>query len=294
MGMKWTIGLDLRANGQGALAFARWIGEQTETPERERFDAIHVLEASYLLQELRSAHLPDLEAHAQQRCAEVLAEAGLREPMARAIVIEGDQAETSLAHAASTAGAEALILGRRVGAHDEGIVRLGRVARRAVRWLPLPTIIVPGDLGPTEFGSGPVILATDLTKSSSAAARFAQSFANVVRRKIVVVHVVPRVDPGSMFVPSATVEQLFHQLGLRHGVELEQWRTANGLGDCATVLATGDVISRLIGIAEQERAPLVVCGSRMLSLADRIFTASVGSTLAAYGSVPVAIVPPEV
>lgn len=287
---KWTIGMDLRASGRGALAFARWLRENTRAPREVVFDAVHVAEESFLLRELKHTHLADLEARLLARAGEELELAGL-EDAAVPRVVESTHAEKSLQHEAETSGAEALLIGRRVGAHQESFVRLGRIARRIVRASPVATVVVPGDLGVADFGAGPILLATDLSESSTGAARFALRTAELCGRELLVVHIVPQFDQGDMFVPAATLEQLYHQLGLEHGRALEEWIAAHGLRDAKTALATGDVLSRVLGIAEQEACPLVVCGSRRLSVAERIFNASVGSSLAAYGKLPVAIVP---
>lgn len=291
MAAKWTIGLDLRPSGRGALAFARWARERTQPPGALELDAVHVAEESFLLRELKHTHLADLEARLLTRAGEELELAGLAGATVPRVV-ESTHAERALQDAMETSGAEALVIGRRVGAHEDGFVRLGRVARRVLRSSPVATIVVPGDLGVDDFGNGPILLATDLSESSSGAVGFALRVAELCGREVIVVHIVPHFDQGDMFVPAATLEQLYHQLGLERGRELEAWIALHGLRAAKTALATGDVISRVLGIAEQESCPLVVCGSRRLGVAERIFTASVGSSLAAFGKLPVAIVPP--
>jgi nucleotide-binding universal stress UspA family protein len=57
-------------------------------------------------------------------------------------------------------------------------------------------------------------------------------------------------------------------------------------------VASGDVIGRVVAISREEKSPLVVCGSRKMSTVERLFNASVGSSLAAYCTCPVAIVAP--
>ena len=47
----------------------------------------------------------------------------------------------------------------------------------------------------------------------------------------------------------------------------------------------------LLAVANEERASMIVCGSRRLSLAERIFSSSVGTELAAAAPIPVAIIP---
>lgn len=289
--MKWTIGIDLRPSGRGALAFARWL-QDAAPAENLRFDAVHVLEESFLLQQLRHTHLADLEARLMTRSREELEHASLLDTV-QPRLLEGVRAETSLVSQVEEGQADALLVGRRLGSQEEGLVRLGRVARRLLRVLPAPTVVVPGDLRIRDFGPGPVLLATDLSEHSAGAARFAKRIAGLMGRAIVVAHVVPQFDSGAMFVPSATIEQLYQQVGLEQGQKLEQWIQVHGLEGSATAIASGDVVSRLMGITAQEGAPLVVCGSRRLSTTERIFNGSVGSTLAAFGESPVAVVPSD-
>jgi nucleotide-binding universal stress UspA family protein len=93
-------------------------------------------------------------------------------------------------------------------------------------------------------------------------------------------------------VPAATVEQLYQQLGLEREKSLEAWKRDQGLSDCPSIVASGDVIGRIVAISREEKSPLVVCGSRKMSTVERLFNASVGSSLAAYCTCPVAIVAP--
>ena len=58
------------------------------------------------------------------------------------------------------------------------------------------------------------------------------------------------------------------------------------------VVVDGPIVRALWTAAVKERACMLVCGSRRLSLLERIFTSSVGSELAATSPLPVAIVPP--
>jgi nucleotide-binding universal stress UspA family protein len=60
-----------------------------------------------------------------------------------------------------------------------------------------------------------------------------------------------------------------------------------------SIVAAGDVIARVIGVADKERAPLIVTGSRMASTLSRVFTASVGTAIAAHARCAVAVVPPD-
>jgi nucleotide-binding universal stress UspA family protein len=157
----------------------------------------------------------------------------------------------------------------------------------------VPVLVVPPDLEVARVGGGPVILATDLRDDSLAAARFAKRFADTYGCDLVSMHVVPGSDAAAMFVPAATIQQLYEQLGLDRHKDLEGWNRDAGLGEIPSIVAAGDVLARVIGVADKERAPLVVTGSRRQSTVARVFTASMGTTLAGYANCAVAVVPPE-
>ena len=283
--MKWLVGLDLRESGRGAVHFASWLAHQGAPAD---VAAVHVLEQSYLLDVLRREHLVDVEAAAESRVEQVLREAGL--PTAGVHVREGDVIEHVLAAMATERAVDALVLGRQAHAGDHKIVRLGRVARKLVRTLPVPVIVVPPELeAPAD---GPIVVATDLTDESAEAAAFARRLADTTGRSLVVAHVVPTYDDGGAFVPAATLQQFYHQLGLERERDVESWVAKHGLSTAPRVVATGDVVGRIIGVAQKERAALVVVGSRRLRAVERLFTASVGTDLCRHAPCAVAIAPP--
>lgn len=290
--MKWTIGLDLRREGHGALAFARWLRDQTRDPSSLQFQGVHVVEESTLLQALRREHLHDLEARIGAAATEVLKAAGLEDIVEGPHLLEGVDADAALVNEVQALKSDALIIGRKAEGKDQRWLRLGRVARRLLRSLPVPTVVVPPDLDVAGVGDGPVMIATDLEDDSAQAAEFARTFAESIGRSVLVAHIVPTFESGAAFVPAASMEQLYSQLGMEREKSLEAWKRRHGLADAPAVVASGDVVGRLVGIAREERVPLIVTGSRRLSTAERLFNASVGTTLASYSAVPVAIVPP--
>lgn len=291
--MKWSIGLDLRPTGRGALAFVRWLRAHLNAPEQHVFAAVHAVEEASLLQSLRFEHMHDLELRVQAAAEQELVLAGLSDTVEGPHIVADSTAEQVLTEECDTLGAQAIVIGRRASTNAHEIVRLGRVARRLLRVLPAPTIVVPGDLQPEQFGDGPIMLATDLEPSSAGAARFALELSRQLGRGIVVAHVIPHFDTAAMLVPAATIEQLYSQLGLAQSKSLDGWMRTNGLGDAASAITTGDVIGRLLGIAERERCPILVSGSRKLSLAERLFNASIGATLAGHAKCAVAVVPED-
>jgi nucleotide-binding universal stress UspA family protein len=290
--MKWMIGLDLRPEGRGALAFVRWIRDTVATSGDQTFLAVHVLEEYALLSALRTEQLATVEMQVQAAAKTEIDRAGLSDVLSVPNLLQGVDADVGLVDQAEANRVDAIVIGRKADVADSRWERLGRVARRLLRTLPAPTIVVPPDLDPTTIGDGPILLATDATDDSIGAAEFAKRMGTVLNRPVVVAHIVPTFDAGASYVPAATIEQLYHQLGMEREKSLETWKRDQGLQSASTILATGDVVGRMVAIAKEERVPLVVCGSRRMNAVARIFNASVGSTLAGYCTCPVAVVPP--
>jgi nucleotide-binding universal stress UspA family protein len=136
-----------------------------------------------------------------------------------------------------------------------------------------------------------VVLATDLQADSVGAARFAQQVATARGRDVVVAHIVPSTEDAGAFIPAATAQQLYDQLGLERRQSLEKWKADVGLATSPSAIASGEPVERLLGIANAEGAAMIVSGSRRTSPVARLFTASVGTALASYAPCAVAVVP---
>jgi nucleotide-binding universal stress UspA family protein len=283
--MKWVIGLDLRPQGGGALQFARWMAARAGSAD---LHPVHVLEESKLLQALRREHLEELEPNARNLARTRLEQAGLVDQVAH--VVRAEAIDARLAEEAEAIGADGLIIGRQGRADQTAIVRLGRVARRLLRRLPVPVIVAPPELDAETIGEGPVLLATDLAPASSAAARFATRVAHTLGRKTLIAHIVHSGAETSDLIPAVTVEQFYRQMGLDRKHDLHGWMREHALEDAPAVVGEGDVVARLLGIAAEERAPMIVCGSRHLGVGQRIFTSSVATELSRHASCAVAVV----
>ena len=85
------------------------------------------------------------------------------------------------------AAASGLVIGRAAERGSRAVVRLGRVARRVLRRLPCPVVVVPPDL--SAVADGPILLATDLDVASASAVTFARDLAARHGRELKVVHV---------------------------------------------------------------------------------------------------------
>lgn len=288
--MKWLIGLDLKASSTGAVAFAAWLARHSSS---ERFAAVHVIEESYLLQVLRSEHLARAQEDARDRVEKLLGEAGLRDRVETYDAVRGTVADQRLEAEAHNVQADVLLVGRQARADELKFVRLGRVARRLCRRLPVPTVVVPPELEVASIGDGPIMLATAVAEEDVEAARFAHEVARATGRSLLVAHILPDLGDEGNFVPAATLRQLYDQLGMDRERDIQKWMKKHDLGDASVVLAQGEVVGRLIGIAQQEHVPLIVCGSRMLSGAERVMVASIATQLSCHAACPVAVVPPH-
>ncbi|MBX7078553.1 MAG: universal stress protein [Nannocystaceae bacterium] len=290
--MKWIIGVDLRETAAGALHFAGWLAENTAGTARPEFVPVHVLEESYLLQVLRHQHIDAVEDLARRAATDQLDRAqigGLSQP---AKIVRGVVADEALVREFDAVHGDALIIGRQAPASERNLVRLGRVARRLVRKLPCPTVVVPPDLRRDAVGKGPIMLATDLEETAGSAARFALRLSHATGRPLVVAHIVPADSDMSRYLPDATVDQFLSQSGLDREKDLKAWMANHGLESAAAIVSHGDVIARLTSIAEVEGSPMIVCGSRGMGTLERMFITSVGTDLSCWARAAVAMVPP--
>jgi nucleotide-binding universal stress UspA family protein len=295
--MEWLVGMDLSDRGQGALGYARWLHGVLPAGQ-DRFTGVHVLEEDELRQLLRYHHLAEVEKNAAVAAERVVERAGAGPTLAQVRVICGRSAEQSLGELARqpaadpSAAVRALLIGRQARRGEKRVVRLGRVARRLLRALPAPVVVVPPDLQQSGVGEGPVLLAASIDADASGAAVFAKRIAADLGRPLAVVHVVPGDDYlAAEMVPAGVAGDFFRELRKDHERNLIAWMHAHELGDVPRHLSEGSVVDRLVEVARDERSPLIVCGSRGLGLGMRLFSSSVATDLAAASEVPVAVVP---
>jgi nucleotide-binding universal stress UspA family protein len=187
-----------------------------------------------------------------------------------------------------------LVIGRRAKSGQDRIVRLGRVARRLLRTLPCPVLVTPPDLDPSGLGAGPIIAATDAREDSRSACALAARLAERLGRKLLLAHVVPMPEGwGGSYLPRDSVARVTAELQASGEIELERWAKSEGLHGHAAVVLQGGVLARVLALADEVAAPMIVVGSHELGPVPRFFVASVGSELAAMATVPVLVVPPE-
>jgi nucleotide-binding universal stress UspA family protein len=289
--MRWIVGIDLRERSRGALQMAAWMRTHRLPAAEHDFVGVHVVDETLRLR-LTSDLLRSYVEAVEREIARAVDETAVASALSETRVAMAASAEDGLAEAATTSGVEGLLVGRAAYREGRKLVRLGRVARRLLRRLPAPLMVVPPDLSRAEVGSGRIVLATDLGVSSSRAATVAASLASSLGRELEVVHVQ---DPRETAMPFATAEgfALPPPMTPREPAEVEAWAREQGLESASTRLLEGDTIASLLAHAREASAPIVVCGSRRLGVADRVFTSSVGTDLARLADRAVLIVPPE-
>lgn len=275
----WVVGLDLDERCLGALVFASWLAEAGDTTV-----GVHVLEAwtrPHIRSETVLAKVDDMVV----RTSKAL---GLTRPT-RMSPIEAVQAEEGLTAACTAERASGLVIGRVARTDQVPFTRLGVVARRLLRELPAPVIVVPPDQ--TTIGGGPVILAIDLTDTTEAAVSFARTLAARHHRPLEIVHVGHR--RRSSFIPDfspswVVARDEYHDFVVS---AVNAWTAKHGLADILQHVMYGDPADELARAATSRKAALVVVGSRHLGLVGRAFLSSTASVLAGLASCPVAVVP---
>lgn len=292
--MKWIVGMDLRPLSYGALQFATWLGSANAAAGEavDRFVPVHVLEEAHLRTVLRYHHLDEVIAAAREEAQRTLAREGRPEWLEELQLVQAVHAEESLEFARAAVGAQAILVGRAAGREGHPIVRLGRVARRLLRSLPSPVVVVPPDLRLEDIGPGPIVALTSVADDAVEACRFAATLARRTGRRLALAHVVGSpAERGLPFMPSASLERARLDEVSYGERDLAAWVASAGLApDSATVLQ-GSVIDEAIAFAERERAPLVVTGARRRTGVDRMLMPSIGRELAATAPVAVAVVP---
>ena len=289
-GMKWICGLDLRPSSQGAIRFAAWLAQRSN---KDALVGVHVLEEAHLQAALRYHHLAELMTTAREAAATIVEKCGASGVMGPLEIVQGVYAERSLEAAREYHYADAIIVGRQAPREGRRLLRLGRVARRLLRSLDSPVIVVPPDYEP-EPEPGPVVVSTNLREDATAATSFAADFAARTAAKLVVLHVVPFADDyGAHYIPEESRKRIAAENQREGEAELAKWTAAQGVGHAERLVVQGGVVESILRTAGERSASLVVSGSRLLSVVERLLLTSIGSELAATSPCPVAVIPPR-
>lgn len=277
----WIVGLHLGPRGHGALVFADWLRRSAGA----RVLGLHVLEAWASRFVGGADEAADaVRGAADARCARL----GVA-PLEQVEAMMVPRAEEGLCSRAE--GSSGLILGRAAVTGSSAHVRLGRVARRVLRQLPGPVIVVPPEL--SAVGAGPVLLATDLGPASDGAAKFAVRLGALLGRAVEVVHVgEPRnAELIDELDPRWLAEREAHRATVLAAAN--QWSAEQGLGERPRRVLFGDPAEEIAAAAAATEAAIVVVGSRRMGLGARLFSTSTASALAGLAGCAVAVVPPS-
>jgi nucleotide-binding universal stress UspA family protein len=285
----WIVGLDLQPTSRGAIELATWLAE---TNASTKLMGVHVLEEGYLRSVLKYHHLDEVVQGAKQACDREIQRGGAPDRFVGVDIVQGGSAEKHLATAAERHDARGIVIGRQAPKDGRHLLRLGRVARRLLRSIPRPTIVVPPDWEPPT-DRGPVIAATNLRGDCAEATRFARELATRFGLPLVIVHVLPLPEEhAAQYLPESSLEKLRRENLTEGTAAVQTWVNEHGFAGSETVIEQGGVAERVVSVAEERRASIVCTGSRHLSTFERVLLSSIGSELAASSPCPVAVVPP--
>jgi len=290
---RWIVGLDLRPAGQGALRFARWLASDGRKGDTS-FVGIHVLVEDHLQAALRYHHLDELTQGAREQAQVTVSKANATDIFGELHVVQGHTAEQALEKARVEHGAGGVVVGRQAPRSGHHVFRLGKVARRMLRTLQAPVVVVPPDWEPAHVtAAGPVICATNLCEGVTTAAHFAAGAAAHLSRPLVMVHAVSVPENyGAHYLPEASRKKIASESEANAVRELAAWLEQQGITGAQAVVRPGHVIEQVLDLASETNAALLVTGSRRLSTMERLLLNSVSSDLAASAPCPVAVVPP--
>lgn len=280
--MSWVVGLDLRNPLAGPAQFAKWLFEHGGA---STLVGVHVLEEP---DGQSSAELVERATHVLQ---DSVAQAGAKDSFAELKLVQGSHVEDALSRACVEHETEGLIIGRRVGVDEQKLVRLGSVARRILRALPAPVIVVPPDLRPESLGAGPVLVAvTEDWDASWAAYELAARLAGGLGRDVVVAHVAaPSKSWNTPYLPpDVLAEQRQHQKA-RAESQLREWMNQRGISSTRLVVLQGTPLESILQCSGHLEVPLIVCGRSKSTALQRYFGGTTATDLAAYSRAPVAV-----
>lgn len=289
--MKWVVATNLRDDCRGALEFAAWVHEHARDPSANPATALAVLRDRASM--FAGPNPADMLGRVRQAAQAFVAQSPASEAIESVRAELSTDVATTLSTTAGNAGAT-LLLGRKAPRENTRLIRLGRVARRTLRQLHSPTVVVPTDWTVACAGVGPVVVAVDATEASLVALDFGEAVAHAVGRPLLAVQALQ--GPGGLGW-ATLADADFTALRERHrqeqAEELNAYLADNGRGSVALRSEVGPTVPTLIEVAEDVQAVMIVCGSRRLTRTERLFTASVGGELASFAAMPVAVVPPD-
>ena len=271
------------------MRFAAWLDGTTTEGDTELI-GIHVLEEAHLQAALRYHHLDEVEEKAREATDKAVADSGAH--LDQRHIVQGVLASRSLQIAQQYHQAGGTIVGRLAPREGRRLERLGRTARRILRELPGPVIVVPPDYTPPA-ADAPVVVLTNLRQDAATAMHFGCEFAKLTGRKVVALHVIMHSDDyASAYIPAEERAKMAAQDLKDAKLGLKKWLTGLGLHADTEAILSGPIADTAIDFANEVGAALIVTGSRRMTMAERVLLTSMGSELAAHAPCPVAVVPP--
>ncbi len=290
--MKWIVATNLRDDSRGAFEFASWLHAHARQSEAHPIASLAVVRDGGDFLNVPSGRSL-MRERVEEATRQFLQQTPARDAIAEVKVELGTDVATTLCDVAHRMHGT-LVLGRAAPRENTRLVRLGTVARRTLRKLGGPVVIVPPDWTATIAGEGPIMVAVDASPSSLSAIAFAEALATAVGRPMLAVQAIQGMTGlGSAFLAPAELTSKRNEHRQQEIDQLTAYLAEHGHASLAVRSEPGPTLHTLLDVADDVKAAAIVCGSRRLTLAERIFSASVGSELASFAEIPVAVVPPD-
>jgi len=279
--MRCIVAAGLGGTSGGALAFSRWLADggsvwASSSQARARLIAVHVLE------EAVRQYSSGLEAVIRPQLDLSLQRAQLLGRVDGPHLAFGPSAHHVLLREVEARAADLLILGRHANADVHGLVRLGPTARRLLRQLPVPTVVVPADLGYPDFGGESIVLAVEQLEDCPETLRHAQRLSSALGRQLVVAHALPHLD-AELGIEVTRNDPLLDRA-------LAEWSQRHHAQALRTIVLGGDAYPGMLQFITRQRPPLVVVPRHRAGLVHRMLNPSFPSFVATFASAPVLVV----
>ncbi len=173
---------------------------------------------------------------------------------------------------------------------------MGSVSEMVVRYAQCPVYVVRGGAGEERLPSR-VLLATDGSTRSEAAAGVAAEFSEKLGSELYLVHV--EVVPSVFTIPEVRTEDIDYDDSLPENIEREgRQRLENQVGQVEeaggsvanSYLRAGDPTREIVNLAERLDADAVIIGSRSFGALERALLGSVPENVVRHASCPVLVV----
>lgn len=291
----WLVGLDTTERCVGALRWAASLKAGARAGDHA-VRGVHVVEPARLA--FAAEGEPD-DARMIEGLRRFVQRVGVSDVLESIELVRAGSAAEGLIERAAGTGA-GVIIGRVARSRGWSLTSLGSTARRVLRELPGPVCVVPPDHQPGPAGDAPVVVAIETDETCVDAARVAVRLARTLETPTVGIHAVAPIDTIKLVPESSvayetfpTTDRDFLRIERAARDELAAWFSAHDIEPFSVRLEHGGAATVVEDLAGTERACVIVCGSRRLGIAQRIFGTSVGTDLAAHSARPVMIVPPR-